>query len=103
MSARDEPDEPSPDDESAGDDESADDGPLSVQVDGDRREPTRLFVLSRSRGDLVEVREIRAGCAPLEYTSTADELLTLFERASRDRRRMSESLYAIRLWLDGTF
>lgn len=87
------------DDEQA-DDESPGDEPLSVQVDGGRGEPTRVFVLTRSRGDLVEVREFHPGCAPLEYTASADELLTLFERAHRERRGMSESLYGIRLWLD---
>ena len=75
--------------------------PFTVQVDGGRGEPSRLLVLTRSRGDLVEVREIRPGCAPVEYTATGDELLALFERAHRERRRMSESLYGIRLWLDG--
>ena len=77
------------------------DEPLSVQVDGGRGEASRVMVLSRARGDLVEVRELRAGCAPVEYTATADELLAQFERAHRDRRRMSASLYEIRLWLDG--
>jgi hypothetical protein len=75
--------------------------PLSVQVDGGRGEPPCVYVLTRSRGDLVEVREFRPGCAALEYTSTADELLAIFERAHRDRRGMSESVYGIRLWLDG--
>ena len=75
--------------------------PLSVQVDGRRGEPTRVYVLSHARGGLVEVREFRPGCAPLEYTSTGDELLALFERAHRERRSMSESLYGIRLWLEG--
>ena len=78
-----------------------DDGPLSVQVDGGRGEPMRVFVLTRTPGDLVEVREFRPGCAALEYTAAPDELLALFERAHRERRGMSESLYAIRLWLDG--
>jgi hypothetical protein len=82
-----------------GDDELG--APLSVQVDGGRGEPTRVYVLTRARGDLVEVREFLPGCAPLEYTSTADEMLARFERAHRDRRSMSESLYGIRLWLDG--
>lgn len=86
-------------DDANGDDES--NAPLSVQVDGKRGEPTRVYVLTRARGDLVEVREFLPGCAPLEYTSTAEELLARFERAHRDRRSMSESLYGIRLWLDG--
>ena len=84
-------------------DEGADDvgEPLSVQVDGGRGEPSRLYVLTHSRGGLVEVRELRPACAPIEYTATADELLAVFERAYRERRRVSESLYGIRLWLDG--
>ena len=77
------------------------DEPLSVQVDGGRGESSRVYVLTRSRGELVEVREFRPGCAPIEYTATGDELLALFERAHRERRGMSESLYGIRLWLDG--
>ena len=87
--------------ESRDDEELGGGGSLSVQVDGGRGEPSRLLVLTRSRGDVVEVREIRAGCAPVEYAATPDELLAQFERAHRERRRISESLYAIRLWLDG--
>ena len=75
--------------------------PLSVQVDGKRGETTCVYVLTHARGGLVEVREFRPGCAPLDYTSTGDELLSLFERAHRERRSMSASLYAIRLWLEG--
>jgi hypothetical protein len=90
----------SQDDEMDGGMDAGADEPLSVQVDGGRGEPTRVFVLTRSRGDLVEVREFRPACAPLEYTATADELLALFERAHRERRGMSESVYGIRLWLD---
>ena len=84
----------------AGDGAGAGERTLTVQVDGRRNEPTRVFVLTRSRGELVEVREFRPGCAPLEYTATADELLAVFTRAERERRRLSESLYAVRLWLD---
>ena len=72
-----------------------------MQVDGGRGESSRVYVLTRSRGGLVEVREFRPACAPIEYTATGDELLALFERAHRERRGMSESLYGIRLWLDG--
>ena len=73
--------------------------PLSVRVDGGGGEPTRVYVLSRPRGGLVAVQEFRAGCAPLEYTAPAGELLERFERAHRERRGMSESLYGIRLWI----
>lgn len=96
------PAEPHAQPDDGGAEPNEDDGePLSVQVDGGRGEPTRVYVLTRSRGGLVEVREFRAGCAALEYTASADELLALFERAHRERRRMSESVYGIRLWLDG--
>jgi hypothetical protein len=90
---------PAPDESSGGVPDESGGGPLSVQVDGGRGEPSRVYVLSRSRGGLVEVREFRPGCAPLEYTATTDELSTVFARAHRERRGMSESLYAIRLWL----
>ena len=74
--------------------------PLSVRVDGSRGEPTRVYVLSPPRGGRVDVREFRAGCAPVEYTATTGELVALFERAHGERRGMSESLYGIRLWLN---
>ncbi len=75
------------------------DAPLTVQVDGGRGEPTVVYVLSRAGRGVVEVRELRAGCAPVEYAASADELLDRFERAHRERRRVSESMYALRLWL----
>ena len=73
---------------------------LTVQVQGGGREPERVLVLSRPREGLVEVREFAVGCtAPRDFTATVDELYDLFERAARKRRRISEDLYAIRLWL----
>ena len=73
---------------------------LTVQVQGRGREPERVLVLSRPRAGLVEVREFAVGCdGPRDFTATVDELSDLFERAARKRRRMSEDLYAIRLWL----
>lgn len=80
--------------------ESADE-PFTVQVDGRRGKPPLVYVLTRAGRGNVDVREISPGCAPREYTSSPEELLALFERAHRDRRGMSESLYGIRLWLDG--
>ena len=77
---------------------------LSVQVQGAKGDPERLLVLSRPKRGLVEVREFRYGCAqaaPLEYTASAEELYATFETAQKRRRRLSEELYRIRLWLDG--
>ena len=73
---------------------------LTVQVQGGGRDPERVLVLSRPRSGLVEVREFAVGCdGPRDFTATVDELRDLFERASRKRRRISEDLYTIRLWL----
>jgi hypothetical protein len=75
--------------------------PFTVLVDGRRGAEPLVYVLTRAGRGNVDVREISPGCAPREYTSSPDELLAVFERAHRDRRGMSESLYGIRLWLDG--
>lgn len=80
---------------------------LSVQVQGAGAEPERLFVLSRSAGGAaagdVEVREFRFAdgdaAGPLEYTARAADVLAALERAHRERRRLSEDIYRIRLWL----
>ena len=77
---------------------------LEVQVAGGRGEPERLLVLGRPRGGAVPVREFRFGdveSGPRDYTASAAELLADFQRARRQRRRLSEDLYAIRRWLDG--
>ena len=77
---------------------------LTVQVQGTRGEPERVFVLSRARNDLVEVREFGSSCAtaaPREYTETAHDMLRLFEKAARQKRRVSQELYLIRQWLNG--
>jgi hypothetical protein len=73
---------------------------LSVQIEGTRKEAERVLVLSRPRNGVVEAREFAVGCtAPRELTLGVDEAYRIFERAERDRRRLGESLYAIRLWL----
>jgi hypothetical protein len=75
---------------------------LTVQVQGAGREPERVLVLSRPQGGLVDVREFGVGLgAPRDYTATVGELLESLERAARERRRISEDLYAIRRWLEG--
>ena len=74
---------------------------LTVQVEGARGKPDQLYTLRRARNGIVEVREQTFGesCAPREYAESADELLRRFERAHRDRRRLSVELYALRHWL----
>ena len=77
---------------------------LSVQVQGGHGEPERLYVLSRPRDGVVDVREFRFGTAdagPLEYRAAAFELYDVFAHAQRHRRRLSEELSRIKLWLDG--
>ena len=74
---------------------------LTVQIEGARGKPDRLYVLGRPRAGIVEVREQTFGesCAPREYAEPADALLERFERAQRERRRVSVDLYALRHWL----
>lgn len=82
----------------------ADEPTLTVQVEGTEREGVRLYVMSRPRGGRVRVREWRGedwSAGPLEREMDARSLLTEFQRAHDDRRRMSEELYRIRLWLEG--
>ena len=74
---------------------------LDVQVAAGRGEPERLYILRRPRNGVVEVREITGGCAPREYQERADVLLGRFERAQRDRRRISAEMYLVRNWLEG--
>jgi hypothetical protein len=75
---------------------------LTVQVQGGRGDPERVFVLSRPRNDLVEVREFGSSCAaaaPRSYTESTDILLRLFEKAVKQKRRVSQEMYLIRQWL----
>ena len=83
----------------------SDEPTLSVQVEGSEREGLRLFVMSKPRGGLVRVREWRGeewSAGPLDREVEASALYAEFERAHRERRRMSEELYRLRLWLEGT-
>lgn len=78
---------------------------LSVQVEGTDREGMRLYVMDKPRDGLVHVREWRGedwSAGPLERELDAHALYAEFERAHRERRRMSEELYRLRLWLEGT-
>lgn len=77
---------------------------LSVQVEGSGREAMRLYVMSRPAGGRVRLREWRGddwSAGPIERDVEAVALLAEFERAHRERRRMSEELYRLRLWLEG--
>ena len=77
---------------------------LSVQVGGGKGEPETLYVLTRPRAGMVEVREFRFGShqsEPRVYAASCASLLGEFERAHAERRRLSEDLHRIRRWLDG--
>jgi hypothetical protein len=83
----------------------ADEPTLSVQVEGSAREGMRLYVMGRPHGGRVRVREWRGegwSAGPLEREIDTTALYAEFERAHRERRRMSEELYRLRLWLEGT-
>ena len=83
-----------------------DDLTLSVQVEGAGRDaPTRLYVIGRPAGGRVHVREWRGddwSAGPLERDVLAADLYAEIERAWNERRRVSEELYRIRHWLEGT-
>ena len=77
---------------------------LSVQVEGTEREGMRLYVIGKPSAGRVRVREWRGedwSAGPLEREMDAAALYAEFERAHRERRRMSEELYRLRLWLEG--
>ena len=78
---------------------------LTVQVAGDRDQPERLLLISRPADGRVWVREWTSAtwnAQPEEREVDAGELLDAFERAAQARRRLSQELYYIRAWLDGT-
>ena len=77
---------------------------LSVLVAGDGCEPDRLLMLARPRAGRVKVREWSTqswNSEPREHEADVDALWQAFERAYRQRRRLSEALPRIRAWLDG--
>ncbi len=76
---------------------------LVVQIEGGHGEPERLLHISPPVGGRVLVREWSSeagGFTPEERD--AAELLDQLEATWRSRRRMSEDLHRIRLWLNGT-
>ena len=78
---------------------------LTVQVSGDRDEPERLLLIARPVNGRVRVREWTTGswnAEPSERDEDVEALLAALERAHRARRRISQELYHIRAWLDGT-
>ena len=82
-----------------------DDRTLSVQVEGTGREGMRLYVIGRPVAGRVHLREWRGedwSAGPIEREVDAAALYAELERAHRERRRMSEELYRLRLWLEGT-
>ena len=78
---------------------------LTVQVQGGGEEPERVLVLSRPRDGRVAVREFAIGAGdeggPTEYSCSPDAVLAVIERATRERRRVSEDVQTIRRWLEG--
>lgn len=75
---------------------------LTVQVAGGPHEPDRLMMISRPESGEVVVREWTAqgwNGEPAERRIGTDELYAWMEQAARERRRMSEELYRVRLWL----
>lgn len=82
----------------------ADPDVLSVQVAGDTHEPDRLMLISRPHGGEVTVREWTSkewNSEPSERRMDAHVLYTALEKASKQRRRLSQELHRVRLWLDG--
>jgi hypothetical protein len=78
---------------------------LTVQVAGEGCEPERLLLISRPVGRRVQVREWATGswnAEPLEREVDVEELFDAFQRAANARRKISQELYYIRTWLDGT-
>ena len=78
---------------------------LTVQVGGDRDEPERLLMIARPAAGRVQVREWTTGgwnAEPVERELGVEELYDSLQRAADARRRISQELYFIRTWLDGT-
>ena len=76
---------------------------LPVMVGGGGGEPERLLHVGRPVDGMVRVREWTSDTwsAPVEHELPADALLNELERAAQQRRRLSEEIYRIRLWLTG--
>ena len=77
---------------------------LSVLVAGDGCEPERLVMIARPERGRARVREWDAtswNAEPRERETDVESLWAAFERAYRQRRRLSEELPRIRAWLDG--
>ncbi len=86
------------------DDKPAPDAQLTMQIDGDSREPTRVITLDRPDGGKVRVREWTSADwkeARESYRDAAD-LLDEIERAIASRRRVSADLITVRKWLAGS-
>lgn len=78
---------------------------LQVQVEGTARDGMRLYEIAVPVNGRVQVREWRGESwadGPVDRTCDAGALFAELEQAYHDRRRLSEELYRIRLWLEGT-
>ncbi|MDQ6634671.1 MAG: hypothetical protein M3Z10_07920, partial [Gemmatimonadota bacterium] len=77
---------------------------LTVKVDGDRDVPDRVIMISRPVAGRVHLVEWTSA----DWTASADRressvsaVYADLERVQQARRRMSEELLRIRIWLDG--
>ncbi len=77
---------------------------LTVHLGSGAGEPERLLRISRPVDGLVRVREFSSDdwSTPFERELSAEALLRAMEEAARQRRKLSEELYRIRLWLTGS-
>lgn len=86
---------------------------LVLRIEGGHGEPFRLLRISRPVDGRVLVHEWPVvGEVPLDAAKGADllrmretdaeELLASIERAHRERRGISESMFLVRAWLRGT-
>jgi len=77
---------------------------LAVLVGAGDGEPERLLRISRPIDGQVDVLEWSGAdwTSPArQRRAPATELLAELERAAEQRRRMTESIYRLRLWLEG--
>ena len=74
---------------------------LTLRIAGGEGEPERLLRIARPVEGLVRIREWTSADwgTMLEREMASTALLDAIERAARERRRLSEELYRVRLWL----
>lgn len=80
-----------------------DDDAITVHVGGGDGVPEQLLRISRPVDGVVRVREWSGSdwSSAHEREMSAEALVRALEEAARQRRRLGEELYRIRLWLTG--